>query len=139
LGGVLIVIAERLSRSQIPLATFNVLQESERNLILRRLIARLVAQLTAGSEPHRTELGGLPTADVRAHLSSFVENEGMAYVVWMSTWEALQIESWALVQHYDELWLPGADDILMQPDRGKEILLLDHEEVLWSFGRRDLM
>ncbi len=35
-----------------------------------------------------------------------------------------------LVRYYDELWFPGADDLLIADESGKILALLDHEENL---------
>lgn len=130
----LIVIAERLAGSSVPSNGYKLLSDDERILRLGSAVAWLAFVLISRVEPSRADISDMSESEVRSRLESFLGGAQKVYVLWMSTWEVARVDASVLVDSYDEFWLPGADDVLIQVEPGRQTILLDHEEGLWQFG-----
>lgn len=65
---------------------------------------------------------GLPMIPVRA--------------LWLSANEGIELSVADYIRHYDDLWLPGADDVLVSDLVSQFVLEFDHEELV-IFWRRE--
>jgi hypothetical protein len=67
--------------------------------------------------------------DISDWLSKLEISEQEILVYWLSSKEGLQISCQDFLMNYDELWYPGADDVLVTNQQKAWILKLHHEEI----------
>jgi len=61
-----------------------------------------------------------------AHLPVDLDNN--VVVIWLGDRSAATMAYRAFVQHYEELWYPGADDVWVYGEKDHWLLEIDHEE-----------
>jgi hypothetical protein len=91
------------------------------------LVERSLAQRQAGLDAADAE-----PDEVRAWLSGLpVPPDTSVVVLWPSDKQGARMTFGSFVEHYDDLWYPAADDVLVYWENGDELgfVVLDHEEV----------
>ena len=58
-------------------------------------------------------------------------------VYWVSNLEGIRIQFEDFASNYDELWHPGADDVIVISSERTWILELNHEEIFSFYERRE--
>ncbi|XGW00166.1 MAG: hypothetical protein ACAF41_14670 [Leptolyngbya sp. BL-A-14] len=75
--------------------------------------------------------------EVISFLEALEAHNQIVNVYWVSAKEGIQILFQEFRLNYDELWLPGADDLLIENVDKTWILQMHHEEV-FSFYQREV-
>ncbi len=83
-----------------------------------------------GSRVEPFDIADLEPAGVQAMLARLPVEEEWVDVIWPYERAGVEMRYADFVRHYDELWFPSSDDVLVMTDRRDWVLELDHEETV---------
>ena len=101
------------------------------------LHGRLVAAVRRPEEAGFLRESALDSGDLtRDEVVQWLKSHGICGpvdAIWISAKEGIRLDASTFFEHYDDLWFPAADDIVVSSRDGAWLLYLGHEEdfVLW--------
>lgn len=83
------------------------------------------------------DAANMEPAEVRSWLSSLGLDRQEVEIVWLNDRDGARMGIDLFIMHYDELWYPSSDDIMISNATLSWILTIDHEEMftLWKKKR----
>lgn len=99
---------------------------------LQRLIAEIRRTFYSQHEEPtaRVDTGDMDAAEVRSLLIKWgCQGTQRCYLIWLADNEGVESDTASFVQYYDELWLPGSDDVWVAETNLNWLIFMDHEEV----------
>ncbi len=129
------VLASRVESIEATGHWLEVLSPAEVNERIEAIRAAL-EQAEAWIEDEEMDTLDLLPEEVRLWLGNLQPHDQVVEACWVSLKEGLRISYGTFVSHYDDLWLPAADDVLVSDRTLSWVLELDHEEIFRLRRRR---
>jgi len=122
------MIAERAAEIAELSTRFRALRADEIAAEIARITHLLNNQTCEPAPTNMLDVADKPRADVAAWLAGLNLPNTRVHACWISLREGVEMQLSDFVRHYDELWLPGADDVCVSDPNGQFVLFFDHEE-----------
>jgi hypothetical protein len=127
------MIQERLTTIQELEGKFRLLPQQEASSSIEYLLKMLTPDFMSSHKIMEEDFSSSDPSNIYQWLVNLGINDTQLYVYWVTNIEGIEIALKDFMQFYDELWYPGADDILVTNQSKQWILNLHHEEVFTFF------